>query len=1022
MKRNHWIILALAFLLLTLSCGTAGASSHTFTRQPADGLIFPWENTLSVSWDLDFTPVKTEVLSNGEVIDTLAAGVTARDFTESDAAYSIRAYYDESGFIQSDFFTVQVHWNYSGTLSNGMEWRLAVRTLPVNDDRLLVERGCLRIDGAGDMPGFSDMYASPWDQILRNAISPTADAMDDDTYCPIDIQLDDHITGIGAYSFNRSLTARVHFPAQLQRIGDHAFHGTKLIDVHTFPDGLQSIGDGAFENCLTLLSDSHFLRTEGTLTIPDSVTQIGISAFRNVEMEELRLPRSLELIPETCFADNKYLERVWLPDILTTIGPYAFSYSGNNWVSGMPFTLSMAPYGMQMTPGLVCFPNTLHTLGEGSFLFCYHMRSLVLPEGVTFIPKSCFQGCGELTQVTLPETLTQIDDYAFNKYYPGRSASTLPEITIPRSVTRIGDTALGYDGLGVQFSHIQGITIRGYRGTEAEDYITRQNDDRFVFVPLDTESLTLFGEIDGGLCGGEGDAAADYLFEATAAPGEYSLEVDFEEESHVGVRRDVDDRLGSRVEWYSPDAPTPGATSAALTYHGAAAGPESLFDIPAGRWVLYLIDNADGTFTLRREAVADSCFICGEFTDWEYREMTAGSDGIFSWSTTIVPDMSWSGCFEFYLLINDTEYTADALFADTVSGLPLQPREDGNGEYNWRNLRLAVSGCAAYTFTVDPASLTLDVTTDLETPGAFLVGFSGDYAQRMVDPLSTEVTGGEGGSEPPLDPYTFTEGTTLWASAYVYPDNPEYPDEVLSFYIAHNGAKYGTSAIITDAPMDLVTDLECPGWLDAEDEGGEYDFYYCPETDQLVIKLRPYTSHLILYTWCEEDQAPPVETWYSDDPVETAFEVFPAEGPYVQGDPVTVTAPSIPEYRFAAWYFGGLDTWWDPDGDRYSFWYNGDGPVSTDPVYTFDITDGSQLVAVYVPDGVLTLPAGLTSIEDEAFAGVSAKAVIIPDSVISISGNPFAGSTVQYIYGYTGSAAETFANSTEGLTFVAIDG
>ena len=67
------------------------------------------------------------------------------------------------------------------------------------------------------------------------------------------------------------------------------------------------------------------------------------------------------------------------------------------------------------------------------------------------------------------------------------------------------------------------------------------------------------------------------------------------------------------------------------------------------------------------------------------------------------------------------------------------------------------------------------------------------------------------------------------------------------------------------------------------------------------------------------------------------------------------------------------------------------------------------------------LPASLTSIEDEAFSGISATAVVIPGSVTSITGNPFAGIDTLTIYGYPGSAAETFANRIPGYTFIPID-
>ncbi len=69
---------------------------------------------------------------------------------------------------------------------------------------------------------------------------------------------------------------------------------------------------------------------------------------------------------------------------------------------------------------------------------------------------------------------------------------------------------------------------------------------------------------------------------------------------------------------------------------------------------------------------------------------------------------------------------------------------------------------------------------------------------------------------------------------------------------------------------------------------------------------------------------------------------------------------------------------------------------------------GFELLA---PAPGLILPASLTSIELDAFCGVSAEAVVIPKSIQTITGNPFAGSDVLYIYGFPGTAAQTLAES-----------
>jgi len=79
------------------------------------------------------------------------------------------------------------------------------------------------------------------------------------------------------------------------------------------------------------------------------------------------------------------------------------------------------------------------------------------------------------------------------------------------------------------------------------------------------------------------------------------------------------------------------------------------------------------------------------------------------------------------------------------------------------------------------------------------------------------------------------------------------------------------------------------------------------------------------------------------------------------------------------------------------------------------------LVCGQVPEGYPEIRIDLTTIEEDAFAGIAedAKMVMIPENVVNISGNPFSGSGVKFIMGDEGSAAESMA-AEYGLLFIPI--
>ena len=78
----------------------------------------------------------------------------------------------------------------------------------------------------------------------------------------------------------------------------------------------------------------------------------------------------------------------------------------------------------------------------------------------------------------------------------------------------------------------------------------------------------------------------------------------------------------------------------------------------------------------------------------------------------------------------------------------------------------------------------------------------------------------------------------------------------------------------------------------------------------------------------------------------------------------------------------------------------------------------SEPVDVDIPLPTFFVPYGMSTIEEDAFNGIAAEAVFIPETVTAIDGDPFADGHVRYIYGRAGSAAEAFARGK--YTFVPV--
>lgn len=297
--------------------------------------------------------------------------------------------------------------------------------------------GTLTISGSGAMNDYEYGNDYPWmdyrdsiqtivigdqiTQIGRNAFPWTA--------CST-IQFGKSVRSIGAEAFSgcRNLSGDLTLPDSVQIVGDRAFSGcTGLNGTLTLGSSLQTIGAGAFYDC----------SFSGNLVIPDSVTSIGRYAFysrpylRPETQGTLTLGRNLRTIGEFAFLESRYTGSLTIPDSVVEIGERAF-------------------YQCENLNGTLTLGRSLRTIGKEAFYWCAFTGSLTIPEGVAEIADGAFSSLHQFNRdgmfngtLTLPSTLKTIGAEAFA--YTDFSG----ELLIPDGVTSIGANAFAKcDGFG----------------------------------------------------------------------------------------------------------------------------------------------------------------------------------------------------------------------------------------------------------------------------------------------------------------------------------------------------------------------------------------------------------------------------------------------------------------------------------------------------------------------------------------------------------------------------------------------
>lgn len=297
--------------------------------------------------------------------------------------------------------------------------------------------GTLTISGSGAMEDYEYGNEFPWmdyrnsiqtivigdqiTQIGRNAFPWTA--------CST-IQFGKSVRSIGAEAFSgcRNLNGDLTLPDSVQIVGNHAFSEcTGLTGTLTLGSSLQTIGAGAFYDC----------PFSGDLVIPDSVTMIGIQAFYCLPyylpetQGTLTLGKNLRTIGESAFCESRYTGSLTIPDSVVEIGERAF-------------------YQCENLNGTLTLGRSLRTIGKEAFYWCAFTGSLTIPEGVAEIADGAFSSLHQFNRdgmfngtLTLPSTLKTIGAEAFA--YTDFSG----ELLIPDGVTSIGANAFAKcDGFG----------------------------------------------------------------------------------------------------------------------------------------------------------------------------------------------------------------------------------------------------------------------------------------------------------------------------------------------------------------------------------------------------------------------------------------------------------------------------------------------------------------------------------------------------------------------------------------------
>lgn len=355
----------------------------------------------------------------------------------------------------------------SGTVGEAVFWQFADDTLMLSGKGATV---------AYFLRSNDEIWDCPWEsyrQEIRHVV------------------VEEGITKLGANLF--SLLPKletVSLPESLETIKSSCFSDNPLlrqinIPIHT------DLAFEVFDNCPSLRSDasdsefqilvggylySYSGTDQATVTIPDGVTRIGYSCFREhneiervilpesvrrlgdlafcfcENLREIAIPDELEIIANSAFNGCAALTQLKLPDTVTTISANAFKNCSN--LSRISSSAQRAELGEFLMPA------QLTSIGWGTFMNCTKLQKIVIPESCTYLGKQAFAGCTALEQCVLPNSLQYFNINTFDdctslqlpdavnefslmndRYLYGCDTAACV-LTLPENITLIADSAM----------------------------------------------------------------------------------------------------------------------------------------------------------------------------------------------------------------------------------------------------------------------------------------------------------------------------------------------------------------------------------------------------------------------------------------------------------------------------------------------------------------------------------------------------------------------------------------------------